>query len=122
MYTLLEPNPAESAANEPTIEEIESWESEKLLEWIQQKLSVKLKPEDGAKLLKAEIDGELFIGLASHKLSTVFEKAGLSIGVSSKLAKLAREAIGSKSKCCRSILYTLRRQPANNVIGDSSKS
>jgi hypothetical protein len=98
MDAFLKPNPeqnelsfqAKFAADEPTIEEIGSWDENKLLEWIQGKLSIPLKHEDGAKFLNAGIDGTVFFGGAGNM--GFFERAGLSFGASFKLAKLAELA------------------------------
>src|SRR3982751_6678635 len=71
MSTLPDPDPrqtdrssqvgqAEPTINEPAVQELRSWNEAKLLEWIQQKLSVPLKPDDEEKFLNARIDGEVF--------------------------------------------------------------
>jgi hypothetical protein len=117
MSTFLELNPkqneqssqggqAKSAANELTIEGIRSWDKNKLLLWIQQKLSAPLEPKDIETFLDAAINGSVFLRGADKK--EFFQRAGLSFGASFELAELARKTIGSKSKCCRSTLYTLR--------------
>ena len=111
---------AESAANEPTTQEIESWDKNKLLLWIQQKLSTPLEPKDAEKVVKAVINGSVFLkGAGDRKF---FQSAGLTFGASVELAELARKAIGSKSRCCHSTLYTLCRQPANNATGDNQQA
>ena len=107
MSTLPDPDPkqtdrssqvgqAEPTINEPTVQEIRSWNEDKLLEWIQQKLSRPLKPEDGKKLLDAGTDGEVFLECAGS--GEFFREAGLSLGASHKLTKLARNTISKKSK------------------------
>ena len=88
---------AKFAADEPTIEEIGSWDENKLLEWIQRKLSIPLKHEDGAKFLNAVIDGSVFLLGADDKKS--FQGAGLSFGASVKLAELARETSKHSLSC-----------------------
>ena len=80
---------AKSAANEPTIEEIRSWDKNKLLLWIQQKLSTPLEATDAEKILKAVINGSVFLRGAGNK--EFFQSAGLSFGASVELAELARE-------------------------------
>ena len=93
MDAIPEPNPEQnelsSQANEPTTHEIRSWDKNKLLLWIQQKLSVPLEPTDAEKFLNAGIDGTVFFGGADDK--KFFQDAGLSFGASFKLAELARE-------------------------------
>jgi hypothetical protein len=96
-----EPNPEQnelsSQANEPTTHEIRSWDKNKLLLWIQQKLSVPLKPTDAEKFLNAEIDGSVFLQGADDK--KFFQDAGLSFGASFKLAKLAGETSKHSLSC-----------------------
>jgi hypothetical protein len=89
---------AKSAADEPTVQDIKSWDKEKLLGWIQDELSTTpLKPTDTEKLLNAEIDGKAFLGGAGNK--EFFRSAGLSLGASFKLAGLAGE-ISKHSLSC----------------------
>jgi hypothetical protein len=40
------------------------WGRSQLLEWIQQKLSITLQPENGKKFSDAHVDWEAFLGLA----------------------------------------------------------
>jgi hypothetical protein len=71
-------------------------------------------------LLDNEINGDVFLNHAGD--FNFFDRAGFPYGVSDQLARLAKEIMGGKSKCCRSTSYTLRRQPANNVTGDSGQA
>ena len=94
------------ATNELTIDDVKGWNTNKLLEWIQQQLSIPLKPKDEKKFLDADIDGEAFLGLASNRES--FRSVGLSLGASQKLAQLAKklaelvnDPIYKKCKDCR---------------------
>ena len=98
MSTLPDPDPkltdrssqfgqAEPTINEPTIQEIRTWKAKKLLEWIQQKVSVPLEDDDAEKFLSAKIDGEVFLGAAGNK--EFFRWAGFSFGASFKLSELA---------------------------------
>ena len=107
MSTLPDPDPrqtdrssqaghAEPTINEPSVQELRSWNEAKLLEWIQQKLSVPLKPDDEEKFLNARTDGEVFLECAGS--GEFFREAGLSLGASHKLTKLARNTISKKSK------------------------
>jgi hypothetical protein len=88
---------AKSAADEPTIQEMRSWDKKKLLSWIQKKLSVPLKLTDAEKFLNVGIDGTVFFGGAGNM--GFFERAGLSFAASFKLAKLAGE-ISKHSLSC----------------------
>ena len=107
MSTLPDPDPkqtdrssqvgqAEPTINEPTVQEIRSWDEDKLLEWIQQKLSRPLKTEDREKFLKAGIDGEVFSNHGGDW--EFFMRVGFSYGVSDKLSELARNTNRKKSK------------------------
>jgi len=109
MSTLPDPDPkqtdrssqvsqAEPTINEPTVQEIRSFDEAKLLEWIQQKLSVPLKPDDEEKFLNAEISGEVFLDSAGSEDFYTRPSIGLAFGASFQLAELAREVIGRKSK------------------------
>jgi hypothetical protein len=100
MHAIPEPNPeqnelssragqAKSATDKPTTEKIGLWDENRLFKWIQEKLPIPLKDEDGAKFLNAGIDGTVFLRGADDK--KFFQDAGLSFGASVKLAELARE-------------------------------
>jgi len=80
------------AAKEPTISEIRTWEADMLLEWIQQRLSVPLKPADSRKFLDAEIEGEAFL----NGDRDFFIAAGFPFGIGQKLADLAKKTISKK--------------------------
>jgi hypothetical protein len=80
---------AKSAANEPTTDEIRSWDKNKLLLWIQKKLSTPLELTDEMTVLKAVINGSVFLQGAGDK--EFFQSAGFSFGASVELAKLAKE-------------------------------
>src|SRR5947209_362754 len=84
-------NLANSAANELTTKEIESWDEEKLLQWIDDELPRPLKPEDRDCFIKAEIDGYVFVHHGSNR--NTYTEAGLSAGISYKLADLAMKTI-----------------------------
>jgi hypothetical protein len=83
---------------ESIIEEIRSLDSKELPKWIQTKLSIQLKLGDDEKFLDAEIDGKAFLDLASDKdlFINVFMRAGLSLGISGRLAQRASNIIRRK--------------------------
>src|SRR5437667_4257838 len=87
---------AEPTINEPSVQELRSWNEAKLLEWIQQKLSVPLKPDDEEKFLNARIYGEVFLEGAGSR--GFFREAGLSFGASVDIARVARNTISKESK------------------------
>jgi hypothetical protein len=74
--------------NRLTIDVVECWNTNKLLEWIQQNLNNPLDDDDKEVFLKAKIDGEAFLGLAGDKES--FRSVNLPLGSSQKLARLAK--------------------------------
>jgi hypothetical protein len=88
---------AASATDEPTIQDITSWDPKKLLSWIQKKLPRPLEHTDTEKFLNIGIDGAVFFGGAGNR--GFFERAGLSFTASFKLAKLAGE-ISKHSLSC----------------------
>ena len=92
-----QPVQAMSATNEPTIQEIKGFDEVNLLKWIRENLSLRLKPEAERKFLDAEIDGESFLSHAGD--DAFFQKAGLTLGVSDKLARLAEKTLDRKSEC-----------------------
>ncbi|KAG0128867.1 hypothetical protein HOY82DRAFT_611580 [Tuber indicum] len=83
------------AVEEPTVEDIKSWVPERLLVYIQTKLSNPLNERDAQQLLDAQIDGSVFLAGASD--SAFFERAYLSFGSSVKLAGLSGKIIGRNS-------------------------
>ena len=80
---------AKSAANEPTTHEIRSWDKNKLLLWIGEKLPTPLEPTDAETVIKAVINGNVFLQGAGNK--EFFQSAGFSFGASAELAELARK-------------------------------
>ena len=94
-----QPVQAMSATNEPTIQMIKSWNAKQLLDWIQQNLPVPLDNEDKELFLKAKIKGSVFLEGAGDR--GFFQSAGLSFGASFKLARLAKDTMGRKSKWLR---------------------
>jgi len=86
---------SQSGETDPTIREIRTWETDKLLERIQRRLSVPLKPADSGKFLDAEIEGEAFL----NGNRDFFISAGFSFGISQGPAELARKTISKKRPC-----------------------
>ena len=79
---------AMSATNEPTVDEIRSWDGDKLLGWIKQKSSTLRKVENEEKFLSADIKRHVFLKGAGDR--QFFRDAGLSFGASVELAELAK--------------------------------
>ena len=104
----------DSAAHDPTAEEVERWNQHELLEWIQQKRPELLEDDQLEKFKAARISGEIFLDLAGNP-DTFERNLNLAFGVSRMLANLAAEIVGMetarmKSKLLSFIPYTLRRQ------------
>ena len=106
----------DTSTNEPTIQEVRSWEAPTLLQWIQKALAVPLKPVNAQKFLNAEIDGEAFLGVAGRE--EFFQKLGISPGPSVRLAQLAKKIIDAESAkgrfyfintlpCCQPLAHVL---------------
>jgi hypothetical protein len=81
---------------EPTIEEIRKWNEDELLMQIQQKRPGLLRDRNLEKFKEAFIDGDTFLDHASDV--EFFEaKCHQPIGISARLAKLAREMAGGET-------------------------
>ena len=93
------------ATNEPTMQEIGGLNRKNLLEWLKQKLSLEPKDEGkfSEKFSEAEIDAQLFLKNAGNL--EFFQNAGLSYGLSFKLANLASEVMGKKTIGTKSKSY-----------------
>src|SRR4051794_36211293 len=66
----------QSSENESTVEDIRRWDKNKLLLWIQQRLSIPLGSKDKEAFLDAEIHGSVFLRGAGKM--EYFEHAHLS--------------------------------------------
>jgi hypothetical protein len=106
MNNLLEPNPkptevssqagqAKPVTNEPTTQEMEIWNKDELLQWIQQKVPKLLEDENLKKFKAAHISGKGFLKYAGD-VEFFEKKCNLPIGTSSDLADLAKETKKSK--------------------------
>ena len=73
----------------PTTQQMDSWNKDALLQWIQQKEPALLSGEDLDKFIAAKISGKGFLRRAGDL--DFFIKAGLPIGVSQDLALLGDE-------------------------------
>ncbi|PWW76378.1 hypothetical protein C7212DRAFT_343574 [Tuber magnatum] len=78
--------------NEPTVQDITSWDSARLLAYIQVNLSTPLNVGDAQLFLDAQIDGSVFLAGAGD--SAFFKQASLSFGSSVKLAALSEKILG----------------------------
>src|SRR5438045_8398207 len=81
------------ATNKLTVDEVKSWNTNELLEWIQQNLGNPLDKEDKELLFKAKIDGEAFLGLA-NKVDFFISYVGLSPGADRKSTRLNSSHLG----------------------------
>jgi hypothetical protein len=88
----------------PTIEQIENWDKDKLLEWIQQELPGLLTGDDLEKFKAASIRGRVFV---KYGCDTGFFKneCNLPVGISYELADLAREIAEGKTAGKKSKLF-----------------
>jgi hypothetical protein len=88
------------ATNELTIDKVNSWNANQLLEWIQQNLTSPLDKEDKRLFLKAKINGEVFLSHAGD-IDWFENKCKMPVGTSESLANLAGKITGRKGKHCR---------------------
>jgi len=83
----------------PTLQEVESWDEDQLLEWIQRTAPRVLKEENLSRFKEAEVDGSTFLRHAGDP--DFFTKLGLTYVPSDGLAFLAKQVVGKS----RSPLY-----------------
>ena len=76
------------AMDRPTIQEVERWDATKLAKWIQQVLDPSLDPDDAEIIIRAKINGRVFLKGAGDL--DFFMRASLSFGASVELAELAK--------------------------------
>ena len=76
------------AMGKPTIQEVERWDATKLAKWIQQVLDPSLDPDDVEMIIRAKINGRVFLKGAGDL--DFFMRASLSFGASVELAELAK--------------------------------
>jgi hypothetical protein len=99
--------PNQASHTKPTIEEIEKWDEDDLLGWIQKKRPGLLRGDNLEKFKAAFIRGRVFVRQAGD---VGFFKNGcnLPIGISDELADLAREITGGENAGIKSkLLYTM---------------
>jgi hypothetical protein len=99
------------ATDEYTIDKVKSWNTNKLLKWIQQNLSQPLNNEDKELFLKAKISGRVFLKGACN--DAFFMRAGFSFGAGVELAELAKDIVNGKGKSCR--LHQARKTGEDNT-------
>jgi hypothetical protein len=88
-------NPRQASHTKPTIEEVNNWKRNELLEWIQQKKPELLKGDKFERFKAASISGHCFVIVAGDV--EFFENScNLPIGASLELADLSREIAGWK--------------------------
>lgn len=92
-----EHNSKQASRTEPKTEDINEWDVNQLLGWIQQKKTQLLTPDDVEILRKARISGEVFVTRAGD--TEFFEKrCKLPVGVAVELANLWRKVVEQKGK------------------------
>jgi hypothetical protein len=97
-------NPKQASHTKPTIEEIEKWDEDDLLKWIQERQPNLLKGDDLKKLKEARISGPVFLIYAGDV--KFFEKGcNLPLGTSVMLANLARETVGGETTGIKGRLF-----------------
>ena len=76
----------------PTVEVIENWDEEKLLQWIQQRKPGLLTENELKNLEKLNFRGSSFLGFTVE----LFERCGLSVPASAGLQILVNEVLNGK--------------------------
>jgi hypothetical protein len=71
----------------PTVEEMETWDEEKVLRWIQQRKPNLLKEDDVNNLKKARIAGSAFLDFDVES----FKSCGLPVGIAVPLSRRVDE-------------------------------
>ena len=84
--------------DDSTVENIQHWSENELVDWLRGNLIRPLSSEDENKLKTAKIDGNTFLIGAGDR--SLFTDVGLGTADSAQLAKLAETIVGKKSKCC----------------------
>ena len=92
------------AMGRPTIQEVEHWRATELVEWIQRVLDPPLDPDDAEKIVPAKINGRVFLEGADDR--SIFRDAGLSVGASVLLSKLAKGFASPAGKLLSFIPYS----------------
>jgi len=96
MDSIPEHNSKQAGHTKPTIEEIKKWNEDELVTQIQQMRPGLLRSTNLEIFKEAFIDGDVFVDHAGDV--EFFEiKCKLPIGISERLAKLAREVTGGKT-------------------------
>jgi hypothetical protein len=81
----------------PTVREVEDWNKDRLLKFIQQKRPHILEDDDDLEnFKKAKISGKFFLTLAG-KTEFFEEKCHLPVGISGELAEVVKEITGAKT-------------------------
>jgi hypothetical protein len=82
----------QASHTKPTIKEIKEWDEYELLKWIQQKQPKLLRDDNLEKFKAAFINGSVFLKHAGDV--EFFNRCNLPMGISDRLADLAREIAG----------------------------
>jgi hypothetical protein len=77
----------------PTVQQMQNWETEEVVQWIKQRNSTLLEDDDVDNLKKARIRGRAFLLLSLED----FQRCNLVVGVAAELKNLADQVKG-KSK------------------------
>jgi hypothetical protein len=81
--------PRPEMPSNPTVQQMEDWDKDELLRWIQQKEPNLLSGDDLEKYIAAEISGNVFLWAAGD--ADFFMKADLPLGISLGLAILGHK-------------------------------
>jgi hypothetical protein len=81
--------PRPGTPSNPTVEQMEGWNTDELLRWIDQKKSQFLRGDHLQKFMASKISGEGFLWASEDR--KFFMDAGLPVGISEELSILSHE-------------------------------
>jgi hypothetical protein len=96
--------PNQASHIKPTIEKIEKWNVDDLLEWIKQRQPDLLEDDDLKKLKDARVSGQAFL-ISAGNVEFFEKRCKLPPGTSVILANLAREIAGGEIAGIKSKLF-----------------
>ena len=111
MNTVQEHSPKKASQAAPTIEEIKELDEGQLLKWIQKEQPKLLKGDKLKKFKATDISGEVFLNHAGD-VEFFQKECNLTIGLSERLADLARKIAGRETAGIKSkLLSSMPRTP-----------
>jgi len=111
----------DSSQAKPTVEQVNEWDVDKLLDWIKKQGLKELKDDQLKKLEQEGISGVVFLNHAGD-VGFFKRECGLTAGASDRLANLSRELAKEDSKLLSFMSCTPRRHQTNSVTGNRQQA